>query len=231
MRPKLSMRTVAPLTAGTFEGPPAYAATGRASEIAAARAAIERRVAGSLKYKWPPEKTAELIVVEPRENDAFDVTRRMPIRGPLTSRGFFGRAVARLKLLRRARRRIPARRVRQLLEIRRGQVRTAGVDRVVDLRGHREPAIAVGHRVEIVILGDRCLRAVRRAVLAHVARTQIRRHDFEIPGTGRPSRGRRVLPFGDRLPLPGRLSRRGRGAECEQTRLGSGVCLEPERVV
>src|SRR5206468_12210620 len=73
------------------------------------------------------------------------------------------------ELSRRAGGGIPPRRVGKLLEVRCRQVRSSEVLRILDSCGHREPLIAVRHRVDVVVLGHHRLAAVRGAVLAHVA--------------------------------------------------------------
>ena len=67
--------------------------------------------------------------------------------------------------------RIPSRRVRQFLEIRCRDVRTAEVSGVVDLCRYGEPLIAIGHGVKIVVLRYDRVLAVRRTVSSDISCT------------------------------------------------------------
>src|SRR5688572_5267157 len=116
---------------------------------------------------------------------------------------------------------IPAARVGELLEIGARRIGAREVLRILDLADDRQPAVAVRQLVEIPVLGDGRLLTVGRAVLAHIARTQVRGDDLQI--------ARRDVPLRDRMTLPRRLGGSGRVAETKQSRLRAGVCLHLQR--
>src|SRR5688572_6630333 len=134
------------------------------------------------------------------------------------------------------RRGTPASRARQLLEIRRRDVGSGEVDGILHLRGDRQPRVAVGYRVEVVIFGDDGLVAVRRTVLAHVAGAQVGGHDLEVSGAGSTptAAARREFPLRDGLSLPARsgVCRGccGARAEMQEPRLRAGVRVDLQRV-
>src|SRR5688572_1120710 len=122
-----------------------------------------------------------------------------------------------------ARRRIPPGRVRELLEVRARRVGTREIPRILYPGDDRQPAIVVRHHVQVPVLGDRRLLAVRRAVLAHVTRAQIRGHDLEVAG--------RDIPLRNRMALPRGLCWSGRAAEAKQSGLRASVRLDLQRRV
>src|SRR5687767_7460651 len=93
-------------------------------------------------------------------------------------------------LSRGAGRGIPAPGVRELLEVRARGECAGEVLRILDPDDDRQPRIAVRHRVQVPVLRDDGPIAVRRAVLADVAGSQVGRDDLQAARSRVPLRHR-----------------------------------------
>src|SRR5262245_5735677 len=101
-----------------------------------------------------------------------------------------------MNLLRRARTGTPPRRVRKFLEVGGVDVGPAEINGIIDLRCDGHPLIAVGHSVDIEVLGDDRLVTVGSAVFANVSRAKVRGHYFQITVPGGASCSGSRLPCG-----------------------------------
>src|SRR5829696_5510229 len=126
-----------------------------------------------------------------------------------------------LRLASRTRGGIPPRRIGELLEVRARRIRAREILRVLDLGNDSQPAVTVRQLIEVPILGNGRLLAVRSAVLPHVARTQIRGDHLEI--------ARGDVPLRDRVSLPTGFRRRRRGSETKHAGLSTGIGFHLQR--
>src|SRR5438874_4003609 len=141
---------------------------------------------------------------------------------------------------RAAGRRMPARPIGKLLEVRAREEARRQVLRILHDRRDDEPEVAVVFRAEDVeVLGEHGVRAERNAVLAQVAGADARGDDSQRAAwlrrrTAEHAGAAAELPRRHRFALPRRrrLAAVGGGrAESEDARLRAGLRLDPERRV